>query len=122
MYNGLCEDSIDVNKLDKKQLIKKIKTYRKRWEKITNRDQESDVDLSVYSIGQLRESLKYFYSDECKLNAESWKQNEDKGIFNIFFNYFGNKKTKSVKTTKRQIKSIKKSKKKKKKKKKILAI
>ena len=46
------------------------------------------MDLTLYSVKQLRESIKYFSSDECKLNLNLGTQMKKKGYSNIFLVYF----------------------------------
>ena len=55
------------------ELVKHLKGFRNAWEKITTRSQDlSDERIQSETDAQLREHLKWYYSNDSKLLAEDW--------------------------------------------------
>lgn len=62
-----------LSKMTRKELILNLQKFRDAWEKITSRNQDLDNErLAEESTKELRELLKFYYSDEAKLIAQDW--------------------------------------------------
>ncbi len=62
-----------LSKMPREELIRNLRMFRDSWEKITTRNQDlHDERLAEESTKQLRQLLKFYYSNEAKLIAEDW--------------------------------------------------
>lgn len=62
-----------LTKMSRNELITNIRSFRNAWEKITTRNQDlSDERLANETTEQLRNLLKFYYSNDAKLIAEDW--------------------------------------------------
>ncbi len=62
-----------LSKMPREELIRNLRMFRDSWEKITTRNQDlHDERLAKESTKQLRQLLKFYYSNEAKLIAEDW--------------------------------------------------
>ena len=62
-----------LDKMTREEIVKELRSFRAAWEKITTRSMDlSDMRLGSESISSLKSLLKYYYSDESKLQAEEW--------------------------------------------------
>jgi len=73
-YKGMYEiNKKPISSMTREELIKNLQKFRDSWEKITTRDQDlSDERLDDEPTHQLRNLIKYYYSDNAKLSAEDW--------------------------------------------------
>jgi arsenate reductase-like glutaredoxin family protein len=73
-YNGMYEPiSKPISSMTREELIKNLQKFRDSWEKITTRDTDlSDERLNDEPTHQLRNLIKFYYSDSAKLSAEDW--------------------------------------------------
>ena len=73
-YKGMYEPlTKPINSMTREELIKKLQKFRTSWEKITTRDQDlSDERLNDEPTHQLRNLIKFYYSDDAKFLAEDW--------------------------------------------------
>ena len=62
-----------LNKMDRKELIKNLQQFRDSWERITTRNADlDDSRLEEESTANLRELIRFYYSDEAKQLAGDW--------------------------------------------------
>ena len=62
-----------LNKMSRKELIKYLRRFRNAWERETTRNQDlHDIRLKEESDKDLRELLKFYFSDEAKQIAGDW--------------------------------------------------
>ena len=73
-YRGMYEPlTKPISSMTREELIKNLQKFRDSWEKITTRDQDlSDERLNSEPTHQLRNLIKFYYSDGAKLLAEDW--------------------------------------------------
>ena len=73
-YKGMYEPiSKPISSMTREELIKKLQKFRTSWEKITTRDTDlSDERLNSEPTHQLRNLIKFYYSDNAKFLAENW--------------------------------------------------
>ena len=73
-YKGMYEPlTKPISSMTRTELIKNLQKFRISWEKITKRDQDlSDERLNSEPTHQLRNLIKFYYSDGAKLLAEDW--------------------------------------------------
>jgi hypothetical protein len=73
-YKGMYEPPTKpISSMTREELIKNLQKFRDSWEKITKRDQDlSDERLNSEPTHQLRNLIKFYYSDDAKLLAEDW--------------------------------------------------
>jgi hypothetical protein len=73
-YRGMYEPiSKPISSMTRDELIKNLQKFRDSWEKITTRDQDlSDERLNDEPTHQLRNLIKFYYSNNAKLSAEDW--------------------------------------------------
>uniref|UniRef100_A0A6C0D564 SAP domain-containing protein n=1 Tax=viral metagenome TaxID=1070528 RepID=A0A6C0D564_9ZZZZ len=76
-YRGMYEPPTKpISLMTREELIKKLQKFRDSWEKITTRDQDlSDERLNGEPTDQLRNLIKFYYSDDAKFLAEEWLRN-----------------------------------------------
>ena len=82
-YRGMYEPlTKPISSMTREELIKNLQKFRDSWEKITTRDQDlSDERLNSESTDQLRNLIKFYYSDDAKFLAEDWLR-MSKGVTN----------------------------------------
>ena len=82
-YRGMYEPPTKpISSMTREELIKNLQKFRTSWEKITARDQDlSDERLNSESTDQLRNLIKFYYSDDAKFLAEDWLR-KSKGVTN----------------------------------------
>ena len=62
-----------LNKMSRKELIKHLRHFRNVWERETTRNQDlHDMRLKEESDKNLRELLKFYFSDSAKQMAGDW--------------------------------------------------
>jgi len=73
-YKGMYEPlTKPLSSMTRTELIKNLQKFRTSWEKITRRNQDlSDERLNDEPTHQLRNLIKFYYSDGAKLLAEDW--------------------------------------------------
>ena len=73
-YRGLWEPKpLNLNTMNRQDLIHRIQKFRDIWEKITGRNQDlSNERLADDTVDTLRGHLKWYYSDASKYIAEDW--------------------------------------------------
>ena len=73
-YRGMYEiNKKPISSMTREELIKNLQKFRDSWEKITTRDTDlSDERLNDEPTHQLRNLIKFYYSDSAKLSAEDW--------------------------------------------------
>jgi hypothetical protein len=73
-YRGMYEPPTKpISSMTREELIKNLQKFRDSWEKITTRDTDlSDERLNGEPTDQLRNLIKFYYSDDAKLLAEDW--------------------------------------------------
>jgi hypothetical protein len=73
-YRGMYEPlTKPISSMTREELIKNLQKFRNSWEKITTRDTDlSDERLNDEPTHQLRNLIKFYYSDSAKLSAEDW--------------------------------------------------
>lgn len=73
-YKGMYEPlTKPISSMTRTELIKNLQNFRTSWEKITRRNQDlSDERLNDEPTHQLRNLIKFYYSDGAKLLAEDW--------------------------------------------------
>jgi hypothetical protein len=73
-YKGMYEiNKKPISSMTRDELIKNLQKFRDSWEKITTRDTDlSDERLNDEPTHQLRNLIKFYYSDSAKLSAEDW--------------------------------------------------
>jgi hypothetical protein len=73
-YRGMYEiNKKPISSMTRDELIKNLQKFRNSWEKITTRDTDlSDERLNDEPTHQLRNLIKFYYSDSAKLSAEDW--------------------------------------------------
>jgi hypothetical protein len=73
-YKGMYEiNKKPISSMTRDELIKNLQKFRNSWEKITTRDTDlSDERLNDEPTHQLRNLIKFYYSDSAKLSAEDW--------------------------------------------------
>jgi hypothetical protein len=73
-YKGMYEPPTKpISSMTRTELIKNLQKFRISWEKITRRNQDlSDERLDDEPTHQLRNLIKFYYSDGAKLLAEDW--------------------------------------------------
>jgi len=73
-YKGMYEPlTKPISSMTREELIKNLQKFRTSWEKITRRNQDlSDERLNDEPTHQLRNLIKFYYSDGAKLLAEDW--------------------------------------------------
>ena len=73
-YKGMYEPlTKPINSMTREELIKNLQKFRDSWEKITTRNQDlSDERLNDESTDNLRNLIKFYYSNNAKLLAEDW--------------------------------------------------
>ena len=73
-YKGMYEiNKKPISSMTRDELIKNLQKFRNSWEKITTRDTDlSDERLHDEPTHQLRNLIKFYYSDSAKLSAEDW--------------------------------------------------
>jgi hypothetical protein len=76
-YKGMYEPPPKpINSMTRDELIKNLQKFRDSWEKITTRDTDlSDERLNDEPTDQLRNLIKFYYSDSAKMSAEEWLRN-----------------------------------------------
>jgi len=76
-YRGMYEiNKKPISSMTREELIKNLQKFRNSWEKITTRDTDlSDERLNDEPTHQLRNLIKFYYSDSAKLSAEDWLRN-----------------------------------------------
>ena len=76
-YRGMYEiNKKPISSMTREELIKNLQKFRTSWEKITKRDQDlSDERLNDEPTHQLRNLIKFYYSDSAKFLAEDWLRN-----------------------------------------------
>jgi hypothetical protein len=76
-YKGMYKPiSKPISSMTRDELIKNVRKFRDSWEKITGKYQDlSDERLNAESTAQLREHIKFYYSDNAKKLAENWLRN-----------------------------------------------
>ena len=76
-YKGMYEPiSKPISSMTREELIKNLQKFRDIWEKITTRDTDlSDERLNSEPTHQLRNLIKFYYSDDAKFLAEDWLRN-----------------------------------------------
>ena len=76
-YKGMYEPPTKpISSMTREELIKNLQKFRASWEKITTRDQDlSDERLNDEPTHQLRNLIKFYYSDDAKFLAEDWLRN-----------------------------------------------
>jgi hypothetical protein len=76
-YKGMYEPiSKPISSMTREELIKNLQKFRDSWEKITTRDTDlSDERLNSEPTHQLRNLIKFYYSDDAKFLAEDWLRN-----------------------------------------------
>jgi hypothetical protein len=73
-YRGMYEPlTKPISSMTRDELIKNLQKFRDSWEKITTRDTDlSDERLNDEPTEQLRNLIKFYYSNNAKLSAEDW--------------------------------------------------
>jgi hypothetical protein len=73
-YKGMYKPiSKPISSMTRDELIKNVRKFRDSWEKNTGKYQDlSDERLNAESTAQLREHIKFYYSDNAKKLAENW--------------------------------------------------
>ena len=73
-YKGMYEiNKKPISSMTRDELIKNLQKFRNSGEKITTRDTDlSDERLNDEPTHQLRNLIKFYYSDSAKLSAEDW--------------------------------------------------
>jgi hypothetical protein len=73
-YKGMYEPPTKpISSMTREELIKNLQNFRDSWEKITTRDTDlSDERLDDEPTHQLRNLIKFYYSESGKLSAEDW--------------------------------------------------
>jgi hypothetical protein len=73
-YRGMYEiNKKPISSMTREELIKNLQKFRNSWEKITTRDTDlSDERLNDEPTHQLRNLIKFYYSDDAKFLAEDW--------------------------------------------------
>jgi hypothetical protein len=73
-YKGMYEiNKKPISSMTREELIKNLQKFRNSWEKITTRDTDlSDERLHDEPTHQLRNLIKFYYSESGKLSAEDW--------------------------------------------------
>ena len=73
-YRGMYEiNKKPISSMTREELIKNLQKFRDSWEKITTRDTDlSDERLDDEPTHQLRNLIKFYYSNNAKLSAEDW--------------------------------------------------
>jgi len=73
-YKGMYEPlTKPISSMTRTELIKNLQKFRTSWEKITRRDTDlSDERLNDEPTHQLRNLIKFYYSNNAKLLAEDW--------------------------------------------------
>jgi hypothetical protein len=73
-YKGMYEPPTKpISSMTRDELIKNLQKFRNSWEKITTRDTDlSDERLDDEPTHQLRNLIKFYYSESGKLSAEDW--------------------------------------------------
>ena len=62
-----------LSKMPREELIRNLRLFRNAWEKITTRNADLDNErLATETVEQLRKLLKFYYSNDAKLLADSW--------------------------------------------------
>jgi hypothetical protein len=76
-YKGMYEPPTKpISSMTREELIKNLQKFRDSWEKITTRDTDlSDERLDDEPTHQLRNLIKFYYSESGKLSAEDWLRN-----------------------------------------------
>jgi hypothetical protein len=76
-YRGMYEPPPrPISSMTRDELIKNLQKFRDSWEKITTRDTDlSDERLNDEPTEQLRNLIKFYYSDSAKMSAEEWLRN-----------------------------------------------
>ena len=76
-YKGMYEPlTKPISSMTRDELIKNLQKFRDSWEKITTRDTDlSDERLNDEPTDQLRNLIKFYYSDSAKMSAEEWLRN-----------------------------------------------
>ena len=76
-YRGMYEiNKKPISSMTREELIKNLQKFRNSWEKITTRDTDlSDERLNDEPTHQLRNLIKFYYSDSAKFLAEDWLRN-----------------------------------------------
>jgi len=73
-YRGMWKKQVKpLNEMSRTELLKDIRNFRDVWEEITTRNQDLGDDRLVDETdNELREHLKYYYSNEARLQAEDY--------------------------------------------------
>jgi len=73
-YKGMYEPPTKpISSMTRTELIKNLQKFRDSWEKFTRRNQDlSDERLNDEPTHQLRNLIKFYYSDNAKFLAENW--------------------------------------------------
>jgi len=62
-----------LSKMSREELIGHLRKFRNAWEKITTRNTDlSNERLASESTQELRELLKFYYTENAKMLAEEW--------------------------------------------------
>ena len=73
-YRGMWKKQMKpLNEMSRTELLNEIRKFRDVWEEITTRNQDlGDDRLAGETDNELREHLKYYYSNEARLQAEDY--------------------------------------------------
>lgn len=98
-YSNLCGTySTPIFKMNRDELLSKIKLYRNNWEKLTKRSMDQDDEyLETLSVKDLRNIIKWYYSDNCRKNSREYLNKKSNSFTNKFLGLFKIKK-KTVKS------------------------
>jgi hypothetical protein len=77
-YMGLWKKSHQpLSKMTKKEVVTELKTFRNAWTNITGRDQDlSDGRLKTENLKELKDHLKWYFSEDARKIAEQWIGNK----------------------------------------------
>ena len=89
-YLNLCGTySTPLFKMKRNELLSKIKLYRNNWEKLTKRTMDQDDEyLDTLSIKELRDIIKWYYSEDCRKNSRDYLNKKSIGFVNKFLGFF----------------------------------
>ena len=100
-YSNLCGTySTPIFKMNRDELLSKIKLYRNNWEKLTKRSMDQDDEyLETLSVKDLRNIIKWYYSEDCRKNSREYLNKKSNSFTNKFLGLFKIKKqtVKSIK-------------------------
>lgn len=83
-YKGLWEpEPKGLTKMSRKDLLKKVNSIRKKWEKYTGISQQLDsFIIKDWKDKELRDTIKFYSSQETKKTARQWiekRKKQEKG-------------------------------------------